>query len=83
MVLTVTHVFMFTLLCTSNKMYVILKVACRYGKCSSIASAGAVTAISRTVEGHIRVAGSIQENKTGPFNTAADVIIKFVANRCA
>jgi len=45
---------------------------------SSIATAGAVTAVSRTVEGHIRVASSIQEHKTGPFNTTADVTIKFV-----
>jgi hypothetical protein len=30
------------------------------------------------VEGHIRVASSIQEHMTGPFNKTADVTIKFV-----
>jgi len=30
------------------------------------------------VEGHIRVASTIQEHNTGQFNTTADVTIKFV-----
>jgi hypothetical protein len=33
------------------------------------------------MEGHISVASSIQEHKTDPFNTAADVTIKFVLDR--
>ena len=73
---------MFTELRWDNKIYVIFQVARRYGQCSSIATGGAVTAISRNMKDHIRVAGRIQEHKTGPLNTTADVIIKFVLDRC-
>jgi hypothetical protein len=82
MALTVTHVIMFTELCWSIKIYIILQVVIRYWKWSNIATAWAVTAISRTAEGHIRVASNIQEHNTGPFNTTADVRIKFVLDRC-
>ena len=34
------------------------------------------------MEDHIRAASSIQEHKTGPFNTTADVTITFVMHRC-
>ena len=34
---------------------------------------------SRAMEGHIRVASSIQEHKTGTFNTTTDVTIRFVS----
>jgi len=30
------------------------------------------------VEGHVKVTNSIQEHKTGPFNTKTDVSNKFV-----
>ena len=73
MALTVTHVFMVTELRRGNKIYVIFHFARRYGQWSSTATAEGVTAISRTVEGHIRVASSIQEHKNGPFNTKADI----------
>jgi hypothetical protein len=63
-------------------MYVILQVVIRYGKWSSIATGGDVTAVSGTMVGHIRVASSIQEHKTGPFNKAADVTFTFVLDRC-
>jgi len=33
------------------------------------------------VEGHIRVASSIQEHKTGPLNTAEDGTIKYFLDR--
>ena len=79
---TLTNFFMFSELHWRNKIYVILQVVIRYGKWSSIATAGAATILSRTVEGHVRVAGSIQEHKTGPFNTTADVTIEFVLDRC-
>jgi hypothetical protein len=81
MALTVTHAFMFTELRWSNKIYVIFQVARRYRMWSSIATAAAVTVFSRIMEGHIRVASSIQERKTGPLNKTADVTIKFVLNR--
>ena len=45
MVLSVTHVFMFTELRWGNKIYVI-EVAHLYGKWSSIAAAGDVTALT-------------------------------------
>jgi len=82
MALILKHIFMFTELCWRNKMYVILQVASRYGKWSSIATAGAITALSRIMEGHITVASSIQEHKTGSFNTTADVTIKFALDKC-
>jgi len=47
-----------------------------------MATAGAVTAFSRSVEGHITVESGIKEHKTGPFNVTADVTIKFVPDRC-
>ena len=64
---------MFTELCWSKKIYVIFLVARRYGHWSSIATAGAITAFIVNMEAHIRVASSIQEHKTGPFSTTADV----------
>jgi hypothetical protein len=79
---TLTNFFMFSELHWRNKIYVILQVVIRYGKCSNIATAGAATALSRTVEGHMRVASRIQEHKTRPFNTTADVTIKCVLDRC-
>jgi len=82
MVHTLTNYFMFSELHWRSTIYVILQVVIRYGKWSSIATAGAATALSRTVEGHIRVASSIQEYETGPFNTTADVTIKIVLDRC-
>ena len=82
MVHNLTNVFMFSELQWRNKMYVILQVVIRYGKWSSIATAGAATALSRNMEGHISVASSIQEHETGPFNTTADVTIKFLLDRC-
>jgi hypothetical protein len=45
-------------------------------------SAASDTALCRDIKGDIMVAGSIQEHKTGPFNTTADVTIKFVLDRC-
>jgi hypothetical protein len=62
-------------------MYVILQVVIRYGKWSNIATGGDVTSVSVTMEGHIRVASSIQEHKTGSFNKAAGVTITFVLDR--
>ena len=82
MVHILTNVFMFSELHWRNKIYVILQVVIRYGKWNNIATAGAATALSRTVEGHIKVASSIQEHKTGPFNTTADVTIIFVLDWC-
>ena len=82
MALTVTHVIMFSELLWRNTIYIIFQVARRYGKWSNIATAGAITAFSGTVEGHIRVASSIKEHKTGPFNTTADVTIQYVLDRC-
>ena len=82
MTLTVTQVFMLTELRWDNKINIILQVARRYGKWSSMATAGAVTAFSRSVEGHITVESGIKEHKTGPFNVTADVTIKFVPDRC-
>jgi hypothetical protein len=51
------------------------------GLLNGVQSAGGVTALSKTLEGHIRVASSNQERKTGPFNTPADVTIKSVPDR--
>ena len=71
--LILTYVFMFSALPWRHKIYVIFQVERRNVKRRIIATARAVTAFSRNTEGHIRVASSIQEHKTGPFNTTADV----------
>jgi len=47
-----------------------------------MATAGAFTAFSRSVEVHITAASGIKEHKTGPFNTTAAVTIKCVLDRC-
>jgi hypothetical protein len=73
---------MFSELQWRNKIYVILQVVIRYGKWSNIATAWAATILSRIVEGQMTVASSIQEHKTGPFNTTADDTIKCVLDRC-
>ena len=69
---------MFAALPWRHKIYVIFQIERRNVKWSIIATAGAVTAFSSTMEGHIAVASSIQEHNTGPFNTTADVTIKCV-----
>jgi hypothetical protein len=66
---------MFNKLRWSNKIYVIFQFVRLYWKWSSTATAGAVTAISVTMEDHIRVASSIQGHKAGPFNPTADFTI--------
>ena len=64
-----------------NKIYVIFQVYRRWLKGINITTTRGVTALISTVEEHIKVASSIQEHKTGPLNTAADVTIKFVLDR--
>jgi len=82
MTLTLTYIFMFAEIHWLKIIYVIMQVIIHYGKWSSLATAGAITTLSRTTEGHIRGASSIQEHKTAPFNTTAVVTIKFVLDRC-
>jgi hypothetical protein len=49
---------------------------------TGIATSGVVMDLIRTMKVHIRVKTSIQEHKTGPFNTKVDVTMKFVPDRC-
>jgi hypothetical protein len=49
---------------------------------TGITKDGVVMALVRNVEGHIRVPTSTQEHKNFPFNTTANVILKFVPVRC-
>ena len=79
---TVEKTSNYTFSCLLNyaevKIYVMFQFARRYGQWISTTTVGAVTAISKTMECHIWVASSIQEHKTVPFNTTADVTIKFL-----
>jgi len=78
MALILTRVFMFAELRWDNNIYIILQVDRRNVKWNNIATARAITAFSRPMEIHIRVACSIQEHKTGPLNKT----VKFVPHRC-
>jgi hypothetical protein len=63
MTLTLTYIFIFAAIHWLKIIYVILQVIIRYGEWSSVATAGTITTLSRTVKGHIREASSIQERK--------------------
>ena len=80
MALTVTHVSCLLNYAEATKLrHISSRTALR--KVTGIATAGDVTVRSSAMEGHIEIAISFQEHKTGTFNTTAGVTIKFVLDR--